>query len=156
MTDPFPGWLASMADEDVVVRPDDIEAEAVGNLRSLALTREQAAAVSPSGVETFARGVGDARRAWLASRRTAPMVLYWWHDEQAGHLRFSLVSESHGRLPFGCEIAPASTLAEIATSWLSSTSLFGIPWNEFKPVARDEVPPEPPTLVLPVWTCHLP
>lgn len=30
------------------------------------------------------------------------MTFYCWHDVQMRAIRFSLVSSSHGRLPFGC------------------------------------------------------
>jgi hypothetical protein len=83
-------------------------------------------------------------------------VLYWWHDAQAGQLCLSLVSAAHGRLPFGCEVVPAASLAAVAADWLGSPLLHGVPWGELHVLAPDESAPEPPPLVLPVWSVVLP
>jgi hypothetical protein len=149
-------WLTHVAADAVVVRPDDIDAEARGNLRSFALSPEEASAVSAADVEAFAAGVADARGAWLSARGAGPMVLYWWHDAQAGELRFGLVSAAHGRLPFDCEVVPAESLAAVAADWLGSPFLHGVPLAELRVLAPEESPPEPPPLVLPVWSVALP
>src|ERR1700722_4768606 len=107
---PFPTWLDEVASEPLVVNTDCIEAEAHRNMWSFSLSREQAASVSIADVEEFARGVIEARRASLSATGMRPMVMYWCHDAMAGHLCFSLVSASHGILPFGCELEPANEL----------------------------------------------
>lgn len=153
---PFLEWLAEVTANAPVVRPDDIEVEARCNLWSFALTPERAAAVTPADVETFAVAIAGCRRVWLTACGAGPTVLYWWHDEQAGQLRFSLVSASHGRLPFGCAVAPPASLHEIAVSWLKSSNLHGISWGELRALSPDEIPPDPPSTVLPVWSQLLP
>ena len=153
---PLAEWLAEVAADAVVVRPEDIEVEARANLWSFSLTPEQVAAVSADDVVNFAAGVAEGRRSWLSSRRAGPMVLYWWHDAQAGQLRFSLVSASHGRLPFGCEVVPAASLAEVASDWLGSPSLHGISPGELRELTPGEEPPEPSPAVLRVWSLILP
>src|SRR6476659_4930425 len=72
---PFLVWLAEVAADAVVVRPEDIEAEACGNQSSFSLSPEQPAIVSVADVEEFATGVADGRRAWLSARPAGPMVL---------------------------------------------------------------------------------
>jgi len=144
-----------VAADAVVVRPDDIAAEARGNLWSFALSPEQAGAVSAAHVEAFAAGVAEGRRTWLAAHDAGPMVLYWWHDAQAGQLRFSMVSAAHGRLPFGCEVLAAG-LAEVVRGWLGSPHLQGIPSAELRSLAPGEASAEQPPLVLPVWSVVLP
>ncbi|WP_242607271.1 hypothetical protein [Comamonas thiooxydans] len=42
------------------------------------------------------------------------MLFYCWHDAQTRQLRFSLVSSTHGRQPFGCAISPSAELAAVA------------------------------------------
>ncbi len=153
---PFVGWLAEVAADAVVIRPDDLEAEAGGNLWSFSLSPEQAAAVSVAEVEAFANGVADARRVWISARRAGPMDLYWWHDAQAGQLRFSLVSAVHSRLPFGCEVVPAASLAAVASDWLGAPHPHAIPRAEFRPLAASEADTEPPPLGLLVWSVRLP
>jgi hypothetical protein len=153
---PFPEWLAEVAADEVVVRPDDIEAEARSNLWSFSLSPEQAAAVSVADVAAFAAGVADGRRTWLSAYGAGPIVMYWWHDAQAGQLRFGLVSASHGRLPFGCEVVPAASLAAVASDWPGSSTRHGIPLGALRLPAPEEVVPEPPPLVLPVRSVVLP
>ncbi len=155
-TNPFSGWLAEVAGDAVIVCPDDINAETSSNSWSFSLSPEQVATVGVADVVAFAEGVIDGRRAWLAARGAGPMVVYWWHDAQAGQLRFSLVSATHGRLPFGCEVVPAASLAAVASAWLGSPDRHGIPWDELRPLAPDQVVPEPPPVVLPVWSLVLP
>jgi len=41
------------------------------------------------------------------------MIFYCWHDFQVRQLRFSLVSKSHGRLPFGCETKQTTDLSSV-------------------------------------------
>lgn len=152
---PFREWLAEVGTDAVVVRPDDITAEARGNLWSFSLSPEQLAVTSVVDVEVFAVGVAEGRRAWLAARRSGPMVLYWWHDVQAGQLRFSLVSAVHGCLPFGGEVVAAASFAAVASDWLRSQHLHGIAWSELQPLSPDGVAPEAPPVALPVWSLML-
>ena len=142
----------------MVVDPIDIVVEANGNQWSFSITPEIAAAASVADVETFAAAVADARRAWLSARGAGPMVLYWWHDEQAGQLRFSLVSAVHGRLPFRSRVIPAASFRLIAEEWLKSPYLDGIPWAELRPLAAGEEEQEawPPPPSLRVWSSQLP
>ena len=145
-------WLAEVAADPVVVCPDDIDAEARGNRWSFALSPEQAAVVAVADVIAFAAGVEAARRSWLMAHHCKPMVMYWWHDAQAGQLRFGLVSASHGRLPFGCSVVPALSLEAVVAEWLASPYLHGIPLDELSLLSPDVVTPEPPPLALPFWS----
>jgi len=155
-TNPFLDWLDEVATDEIVICPDNVNTEAHGNLWQFSLDQEQAKAVTPVEVETFASGVIAGRRAWLAARNAHPMILYWWHDAQAGQLRFSLVSASHGRLPFGCAIKPAESIRAVAADWLDSEWLHGIPLDSLRCLAPDEEPRESPPFVLPVWSVRVP
>jgi hypothetical protein len=123
---PFADWLPDVVRDPVVVRPDDIIAEARGNQWSFSLTPSQAASVTIPEVLAFAAEVSRGRTEWLRRHSSAPVVLYWWHDSQAGQLRFSLVSASHGRLPFGCPLSPAPELATIVSAWLAAPISGGV------------------------------
>src|SRR5262245_48050555 len=105
---PFPGWLADVASDAVVVRPDDIIAEANGNLWTFGLDEDERAIVTPGMVEQFIRTVAAARSQWLAENRAGQMHFYCWHDCQADQLRFSLVSADHAALPFACPTEPTA------------------------------------------------
>lgn len=47
------------------------------------------------------------------------MYFYMWHDRQASQLRFSLISDFHNELPFGCKIIQ-SDLNPIVREFLNS------------------------------------
>lgn len=134
---PFPGWLAEVAADEVVVRPDDVAAEARGNLWTFGLDAGQRAAVTPAEAEAFVRAVAVARSVWLAARRVGPMRLYCWHDEMAGQLRLSLVTASGAALPFSCQIDPAAELSAVVRSFLGAGSA-------------------PQSAPLPVWVAVIP
>jgi hypothetical protein len=116
---PFPEWLAEVAADAVVVRPDDVTAEARGNLWTFGLSAEQQAVVTTAQVEGFVRLVAAARGRWLADRGVGPMRFYCWHDAQARQLRFSLVSAGSG-LPFGCPVEQVAVLGAVVRDFLES------------------------------------
>src|SRR5262245_19091695 len=102
MEDPIAVWLRDVVDDEVVIDPDAINVEAIRNLRCFSLEAEQTTRDSPGEVAAFLRAVVAARNDWLNARKigTEQMRLYCWFDEQAGQLRLSMVSATHGRLPF--------------------------------------------------------
>lgn len=154
-TKPFSERLRDVLADAIVMRPDDIAAEAHGNQSSFSLSRAEAAGISVAEVEAFAVEVANGRRAWLAARGADPMILYWWHDSQAGQLRCSLVSVSHRRLPFGCRTMQVPHFSDIAADWLGSQHLDGIPLDELDlSVSSEAVDPTPS--LLPFWSTRLP
>jgi hypothetical protein len=120
---PFPWWLAEVAADAVVVRPDDIIAEASGNLWTFGLDDDQRVATTLAAVEEFVRAVAAARRGWLADHGLGPMRFYCWHDAQAGQLRFSLVSAGPAALPFRCPVDPTVDLAVVARGFLGTAAV---------------------------------
>lgn len=154
IADPFLEPLPEVCVNEVVIAPDDINAEARGNLWSFALTSNQAAALGLVQVTSFVRAVAAAWDRQLSARGAAPMLLYCWHDEQAAGSRLSLVSAGHGRLPFRRAIDDAAPSESVASSFLGSLSHDGIPFStpsEDGPEGeRDAVG------TLPVWVFPLP
>ena len=118
---PFPEWLAEVATDAIVVRPDDTTAEARGNMWSFGLSDEQRAAVGVTEVVDFVRSVVAARGRWLTERGSAPMRFYCWHDAQTGQLRFSLVSATGSGLPFECPIELVSVVRPVVLNFLAPT-----------------------------------
>lgn len=151
---PFAAWLIEVSADTVVVRPDDVVGEATANLWSFALSREQAEVVSVRDVVEFACQVEASRRKWLLHHNRGPMTLYWWHDEMAGQLRFSLVSSVHKTLPFGCNVVAAESIEAIAEDWLSSPYLFGLPVTSNH--SEYSEPSENRVYTLPVWAVQVP
>lgn len=104
-------WLAMAKDDAVEIDPDDINHEATSNMWSFSPTDEETPQIHAAEIVEFIGEVIAARRSALAGEE---MLLYCWHDAQCRQLRFSLVSRSHGRLPFRCALRETQDLSLIA------------------------------------------
>lgn len=150
----FRDWLieTSASDLTVDIGQDGLRHEAQSNQWGFSFTQEQVGGLSPEEVMTFLNDVLDTYSARLAQlNHGSRMVFYSWFDAQASELRFSLVSASHGSLPFDCPIKTVSSPAQIVELLLDASHHGGIPLSEF--VEHDcpvnEVPLE-------VWAKELP
>lgn len=65
-SNPFLRLLPEVPTDGIVVRPEDITAEARGNLWSFGLDDDQRVALTPAAIEEFVRSVAAARGRWLA------------------------------------------------------------------------------------------
>jgi len=97
--------------------------------------------------------IEDFREA-LSEPPPVPMLFYCWHDFQERTLCFSLVSPSHGRLPFGCTVVETDDLMLIAArvvmlDWLHPA--YFTPADDDEPEALEEKP-----FFLPVFVTRLP
>lgn len=162
MPNSFSEWLPEVAADPVLLSPGDLNSEAQANLWTFALTPEEAAVIPQSEVEKFLLEIINSRGKHLLNRKVQPksVVFYCWHDEQASQLRFSLVSKSHGRLPFGCRVKEVSNPSSIVRSFLQSPYHGGIPRDELQPVleggeAEGKVI-EPEDWEVEVWSVLLP
>jgi hypothetical protein len=81
---PFPGWLAEVAADAIVIKPDDITAEARGNLWTFGLGDDQRADTTLAAVEEFvfsrcrgvrAEGRGGPGRMAFGPRGRANAIL---------------------------------------------------------------------------------
>ena len=104
-------WLTMAKDDAVEIDPDDINHEARTNMWSFSPTDEETPQIHAADIVAFIGEVIAARRSALKGE---DMLFYCWHDAQCRQLRFSLVSRSHGRLPFRCELRETQDLALIA------------------------------------------
>jgi hypothetical protein len=164
---PFLDWLVGIAADRVTTDALNVHAEAVPNMRSFSLTRAQAAVVGTEHVADFIRKVLRLRSI-LFQHRGLPaeqMVFYCWHDDQAGQLKFSMVSACHGVLPFGIVLQQVENVETIIESWLTSPHLHATPRqgaeladeslskvdSEFLTAANGE----PRKSVLEVWTASI-
>lgn len=104
----FRDWLVEIADTPLTVDASGsgLEREALNNQWGFSFTQEQVQGLKAEDVSAFLCGVVDIYHRQLLERFgwEVPCVFYCWFDEQASELRFSLVSASHGSLPFGCPI----------------------------------------------------
>ncbi|WP_257572372.1 hypothetical protein [Janthinobacterium sp. UMAB-60] len=104
-------WLTVAKDDPVEIDPDDISHEARTNMWSFSPTDEETPQIHAADIVAFIGEVIAARRSALAGEA---MLFYCWHDAQCRQLRFSLVSRSHGRLPFRCALQETQDLSLIA------------------------------------------
>ncbi len=154
---PFPGWLAEVASDEIVVDPEDIKAECLPNMWCFSVSPEQAGATTVQDVKDFISQIVEARSSQLRALEhpAGSMVFYCWHDFQAGQLRFSLVSASHGHLPFGNKLQPVGGVERIIESWLTSPWLHGIPLTDVRCESgppEEEEEDEENTWVVEIWS----
>jgi hypothetical protein len=130
--------LTFMAEEPLVLDPDDQLAESRNNTWSLgadveerlALTVEQVAAA----FEQTAEALRERVRA-LASCSAA--TFYVWHDAQAGQLRCSTTSLPPQALPFSGAYVTTETIEPIIASFLSDSSPGLVEWSGLGAVGID-------------------
>lgn len=155
---PFLTWLDEICSDEPVVDPTDIHAECHANRWSFSLSPEQLSIVTHQDVETLIRLVVSARSLQLQHRgyQSKSLLFYCWHDKMAGQLQFSLVSVSHGSLPFGYPVETIHDLRIIITSWLTSPHNQGIPWSEFQAAESHNLPDKNYNDILQVWVMPIP
>ena len=120
--------LDAIASSAIVIDPNGTT-EPLGNMCSISITYEQAAALGTGDVTSF---IMDAAKQFdnlrLACAPRHPMVFYCWTDDSAGQLRFSVISKLP--LPFACTTRISADPTEIARELLSCPWLEGIPYSE--------------------------
>ncbi|OEZ50766.1 hypothetical protein JAB1_18840 [Janthinobacterium sp. MP5059B] len=104
-------WFSMAKDDAVEIDPDNINHEALTNMWSFSPTDEETPQIHAADIVAFIGQVIAARSSALVGEE---MLFYCWHDAQCRQLRFSLVSRSHGRLPFRCELRETQDLSLIA------------------------------------------
>jgi len=143
-------WFAMAKDDAVEIDPDDINHEARANMWSFSPTDEETPQIHAADIVAFIGQVIAARRSALAGE---DMLFYCWHDAQCRQLRFSLVSRSHGRLPFRCELRETQDLSLIAErvvngDWRNEDSM--------QAPSEDGDEQEPLPFILPVFVVAVP
>lgn len=97
-------WLQLARGDGIVVDDADINWEARENMWVFSPREDQLERVDTDTTMRFVDEIIHLRCTALSDRRLPEMIFYCWHDHQARQLRFSLVSSSHGRLPFAREV----------------------------------------------------
>ena len=104
-------WLAMAKNDAVEIDSENINHEANTNMWSFSPTEEETPQIDAADIVEFIGELIAARSSALVGEE---MLFYCWHDAQCRQLRFSLVSRSHGRLPFRCELRETQDMALIA------------------------------------------
>ncbi len=160
-TNPFPEWLEEVANDPLTVDASEkgLLPECQENFWTFSISQSQTEVTTVEDVLDFLSDVMQARERQVYARSGPinPMVFYCWFDEQASQLRFSLVSASHDRLPFGAIVEETDDFAQVVELFLGSRYHNGIPVEEFIVVEVGGIEyPEPPPYVLLVATRTLP
>jgi hypothetical protein len=158
---PFNDWLPDVAADPIFIdsAPAGLGEEARRNMWAFSISSEQAEAVSAPAVVEFVMEVARARSKQLSDLPLGPhaTAFYCWFDEQACQLRFSLVSASHGQLPFGATVKLVEDLCHLADRFVRSDYHDGIPWSEISDCSdEDEKPQSVNEYVVEVWTITVP
>ena len=83
------------------------------------------------------------------------VIFYLWFDEMASQLRFNIISDSHSKLPFGCELNIINSPQSILAQFLQSQHSPEISWNELEENIEDFDDAEERTFVLDVFVTQL-
>lgn len=153
----FHEWLTEVAATDLTVDlgRGGLNHEAHSNQWGFSFTQEQVQNLSPEDVNAFLSEVINIYDHRLRQANASGcMAFYCWFDAQASELRFSLVSEAHGGVPFAHPIETVNSLVEIVELLLGASHHDGIPLDEF--VDNNPVEPEMYGVPLNVWTKKLP
>jgi hypothetical protein len=106
-------WFELAAGDAIVKDPGDIHAEANANLWTFSPGDEESDPITSEALQGFVLAILDERQQWAKRHAVHGMTFYCWHDFQLRAIRFSLVSSSYGRLPFGCRTRTADDLLTI-------------------------------------------
>lgn len=83
------------------------------------------------------------------------VIFYLWFDEMASQLRFNIISDSHNKLPFGCELNIINSPQSILAQFLQSQHSPEISWNELEENTEDFDDAEEYRFVLDVFVMQL-
>ncbi|PLY45852.1 hypothetical protein CSZ94_04265 [Janthinobacterium sp. ROICE36] len=140
-----------MAKDDAVeIDPDDINHEATTNMWRFSPTDEETPQIHAAEIVEFIGQVIAARSSALVGE---DMLFYCWHDAQCRQLRYSLVSRSHGRLPFRCALRETQDLALIVDRVVNGD------WrnaHDMQDATEQGDEQEPAPFVLPVFVVPVP
>lgn len=106
-------WLDLAKNSEITIDGDDIDHEAHDNLWGFSPADDQLARIDRHSVARFINEIIRYRQDSLRSVASGKLLFYCWHDAMARQLRFSLVSISHGRLPFGCKLKKTSDVLDV-------------------------------------------
>jgi hypothetical protein len=148
-------FIAEVADEALVLNPDNRATESRTNTWHLGADAEERTALSVEEVAAAFEGTAELLRHRIrALDFHGSATFYVWHDEQAGQLRCSTSSQPPELLPFGGTYVLTETLEPIITGFLDDSGPGSVPWTDLTPFESDgpdraEVGSTPP---FPVWT----
>ncbi|MCC7634233.1 hypothetical protein [Stenotrophomonas rhizophila] len=120
-------WFQFAVEDPLVIDSDCINTEATGNMCSF--SQAGRSVPEPGALVAWIQRIAAHRATQLHGHA---VTFYYWHDMQARQLRLSLVSRSHGRLPFGCHHVETPDIDSVVRSVVVDD------WRNPKYMAREE------------------
>jgi hypothetical protein len=147
-------WIREIADEPLLLEPDQPEAEHRENTWHISASVEDRRSVSVGEVVgAFEACAARLRERIRALGHSGTATFYVWHDEQAGQLRCSTTSLARDRLTFGAQVDPDAPLDDIVRAFLDDASPGVIAWEDLEEVPLSDVDESSGELpVVRVWT----
>jgi hypothetical protein len=154
-------WFDMVKDHEICIDEEDINNEALENVWHFSPREDEEEGITAEAVAEFIRAVIEEFREALSEPPPVPMLFYCWHDFQERTICFSLVSPSHGRLPFGCIPVETDDLMLITTrvvilDWLNPCYIWPMTDEELAELRKKEEEGDDEPYYLPVFVTRLP
>ena len=151
MPAPLRAWFDEVRARDLAVQGERTDL-ADDNLWMFGVEDEQRRALKVGDVSSFLRAIRIMWRDKLTLASSNEWMVYAWHDEMSGQLRFSACpARTIDELPFSCALR-AVDVDDISREFVEGRSI--IPYAELQ--AHINVPEEdPPEFILNVWAERL-
>jgi hypothetical protein len=143
-------YIAEIADEPLVLDPNNLHAETRTNTWSLnAHPGERATLTADQVVAAFADTAAKLSRRVSGLGSNLAATFYVWYDAQSGQLCCSTTSKAEGTLPFGGAYTTTTSLEPIIAAFLDDPQPGFIPWSQLTTAEPDAAEPAVPALS--VW-----
>lgn len=118
-------------------KTDEFQLEFNSNCWHINGSRDEIQSLDLGEWKAYIRHLIDDRKKQLdASPVRTDLLIYFWHDEMAGQLRFNVITANHPKLPLACKYIEAR-LEEIVEPFIKDENPGIIPFSEVEIVEGD-------------------
>lgn len=114
-------WLEELEDETEIISSSEINEEAHCNMVAFGVNQ---GLLQEWGKDSVSEFLNECANLYKRKSNGLGMVFYSWFDEQAGQIRISAVSQTHGKLPFGCKLNQTSLSHLVDGFYADDSGLF--------------------------------
>ena len=117
-------------------RTDEFQKEFDRNCWHINGSKEEVQSLNLDEWKSYLRHLIHDRQEQLnKSSVKTDLVIYFWHDEQAGQLRFNVITANHSKLPFACKYVEVP-IEDVVVPFINDKSPGFIPFDELKVVEK--------------------